>query len=227
MTSQFESMKTENEIWNEYWTGDDDLSWWKCAAPDVEDFIASQQPRERPNVLDLGCGLGRHAIALAQAGFNVTAADSSEEAVSRLANWAQELSLNIRVLVCDVLSDQLAKNSFDIILSYNVIYHGFRYQFAAAVDHVHGLLKTNGLFYFTCPTRADGKYGYGTQLAPHTYQCEKSMIPGDIHYFANCEDLDELLAAFSMIEKRKNEGYWDNKGTRQFFSNWHCLAQKV
>lgn len=172
-------------------------------------------------------GLGRHAVALARAGFNVTAADSSEEAVSHLADWAQALSLDIHVLVCDVLSDQLAKDSFDMILSYNVIYHGTRRQFAAAVDHVRELLKSGGLFYFTCPTRADGKYGFGTQVAPHTYQCEKSIIPGDMHYFADSADLDDLLAAFSVVEKHRHEGYWYHKGIRQFFSNWHCLAQKL
>jgi len=220
-------MKTQSDIWNDYWTGDDDLSWWKCAAPDVVDFIASQTPQERPNVLDLGCGLGRHSIAFAQAGFNVTATDNSEEAVAHLASWARELSLNIHVLVCDVLSDQLAKDNFDIVLSYNVIYHGCWDQFASAVDHVHDLLKVGGLFYFTCPTRTDGKYGFGTLLAPHTYQCEKSMIPGDVHYFTDEADLDELLSEFSLVERNGNEGYWDNKGTRQFFSNWHCLAQKT
>lgn len=90
-----ESMKRDQRIWEEYWRGDQDHSWWNCPAPEVLDFIASQSPEERPDVLDLGCGLGRHAIAFAQAGFSVTAADASENAISHLARWAKDLSLRI------------------------------------------------------------------------------------------------------------------------------------
>jgi tellurite methyltransferase len=219
-------MKSKKDTWDNHWESDEDHSWWKKPAPEVIDFIASQTPQERPKVLDLGCGFGRHSIAFAQAGFSVTAVDVSEAAVSHLNNWASGLSLEINTLVCIVSSDQLPRDNFDIILAYNVIYHGYRHEFTAAVEHVGRLLKTGGLFYFTCPTRADGKYGIGTQVAPHTYMCKKSMIPGDIHYFADETDLDELLTAFSLVEKSKREGYWDNKGTRQFYSNWCVLAQK-
>ncbi len=52
-----------NGIWESYWSGGKDYAWWKCPAPEALEFIASQSPEERPNVLDLGCGLGRHAIA--------------------------------------------------------------------------------------------------------------------------------------------------------------------
>ncbi|MEE8442139.1 MAG: methyltransferase domain-containing protein, partial [Dehalococcoidia bacterium] len=71
-----------NQLWEAYWSGDDDHSWWRRPAPEVLEFIAAQSPEERPDVLDLGCGLGRHAVAFAQAGFSVTATDASESAIS-------------------------------------------------------------------------------------------------------------------------------------------------
>ena len=219
-------MSTEKRIWEEYWQGDDDHSWWKRPAPEVVEFIASQSPAERPDVLDLGCGLGRHAVAFAQAGFSVTASDASKSAISHLSKWAKHLSLDIRVVVCDVLSDLLPEDAFDIVLAYNVIYHGYRRQLSAAIDRVRRLLRTNGLFYFTCPSRDDGKYGFGQEVALHTFLSGKSVIPGDIHYFADEADLDELLLGFVQIERAKREGYWDNRGTQQFYSNWHVIVQK-
>jgi tellurite methyltransferase len=192
----------------------------------VVEFIRSQSPSERPDVLDLGCGLGRHAIAFAQAGFSVTASDASEKAISHLSRWAEDLSLEIRILACDVLSDQLPEDGFDIILAYNVIYHGYRSELAAAIGQVRRLLRTNGLFYFTCPSRADGKYGFGREVAPHTFLCDKSVTPGDIHYFADEADLDELLSGFVEVQRDRKEGYWDNRGTQQFYSNWHVLVKK-
>jgi SAM-dependent methyltransferase len=170
--------------------------------------------------------LGRHAIAFAQAGFSVTATDTSTEAIVHLSNRALELSLDIRGLVCDGVSDDFPPESFHIVLAYNVIYHGYRDEFAGAIGNVHKLLKPNGLFYFTCPTRDDGKYGFGKEVAPHTYLCEKSITPGDMHYFPNKRDLKNLLSDFSLIQTEKNEGYWDNKGTQQFYSNWHVLAKR-
>jgi tellurite methyltransferase len=220
-------MKTDKRSWEDYWQGDEDHSWWQRPAPEVVAFIASQSPGERSDVLDLGCGLGRHAIAFAKAGFSVTASDASRAAISHLSKRAEDLSLEIRALVCDVLSDLLPENSFDIVLAYNVIYHGYRHQFSAAIAHVRQLLRTDGLFYFTCPSRDDGKYGFGQEVAPHTFMCEKSVTPGDIHYFADEADLNELLSGFVQIHRVKREGYWDNRGTQQFYSSWHVLVRKA
>lgn len=219
-------MNSKKDLWDDYWTGDDDHAWWKTPAPEVAEFIKSQNPNERPIVLDLGCGLGRHAIAFAQADFDVTATDSSEKAIAHLSNWAQELSLDIRHRVCDGISEEFQEESFNIVLAYNVIYHGYREDFAKAITNVYKLLKPKGMFYFTCPTRDDGKYGFGEEIAPHTYLCEKSITPGDIHYFADENDLRNLLSAYSLVKMERTEGYWDNQGTRQFYSNWHLLAQK-
>jgi tellurite methyltransferase len=220
-------MNREKPTWEDYWKGDEERSWWKRPAPEVVEFIRSQSPQERPNVLDLGCGLGRHAVVFAQAGFSVTASDASETAISHLSKWARDLSLEIRVLVCDVLSDLLPENSFDIVLAYNVIYHGYRQEFSAAIGHVWQLLRRNGLFYFTCPSRDDGKYGFGREVAPHTSLCENSVTPGAIHYFADEADLDQLLSGFFEIDRQKREGYWENRGRQQFYSSWHVLAQKA
>jgi hypothetical protein len=112
-------------------------------------------------------------------------------------------------------------------MSYNVIYHGLREQFARRIERVRELLKRKGLFYFTCPSRQDGKYGFGEEVAPHTYRCTKSVTPGDIHYFTDEDDLAELLKGFRVIDSRKLEGYWENKGESLFYSNWHICAEKV
>jgi SAM-dependent methyltransferase len=166
-------MTGDKRIWEAYWRGDEDREWWKRPAPGVVEFIASQSPGERPEVLDLGCGLGRHAIAC------------------------------------------------------NVVYHGPLHYLAAAIRLVRQLLKPDGLFYFTCPSRQDGKYGFGREIAPHTFLCEKSATPGGIHYFADREDLDRLLTGFTGIERQKREGHWDNRGERQFYSNWRVLARRA
>ena len=216
-----------NNIWETYWGNPDTHDWWEKPAPEVLNLIRSLSPIEKPSVLDLGCGLGRHAIAFALAGFSVTATDASTTAIQHLNDWADSLHLTIETRVCDVLDNALPGKTFDIVLSYNVIYHGSRGQFSRALRHVHKRLKPKGILLFTCPSRQDGKYGSGEMIAPHTYRSPKSVTPGDIHYFTDEKDLDELLDGFQLIKRWKSEGYWDNRGEQQFYSNWHIRAEKV
>jgi tellurite methyltransferase len=213
-------------FWETYWSNQDTHDYWEKPAPEVLDFIRTLSPIEKPTVLDLGCGLGRHAIAFALARFSVTAMDTSPTAIQHLVDWADDLHLSIKTRVCDMLDIALQGKTFDIVLSYNVIYHGSREQFAQAIRQVHKLLKPKGIFFFTSPSRQDGKYGFGEIIAPHTYRCEKSVTPGDIHYFTDENDLDELLDGFRLIKRWKSEGYWDNSGEQQFYSNWHVQAEK-
>jgi SAM-dependent methyltransferase len=125
-----------------------------------------------------------------------------------------------------MLKQPFPRSSFDIVLSYNVIYHGRRGQFVEAIWEVRRLLKPAGLFLFTCPTRRDPKYGRGECFAPHTYASPNSVTPGDTHYFADKSELGEILAGFAVLRLEANEGYWDNRGTKQFFSKWLVLAEK-
>ncbi len=213
-------------LWDQFWSNSEKRQWWEEPTQEVLELIGANSPHERAQVLDLGCGLGRHAIAFAQAGFKVTAIDGSKTAVKHLRDWASQLGLDTQTLHGDVLDPRLPKEFFDIVLSYNVIYHGYREQFEAAIQYVFRLLKPGGLFYFTCPSREDGKYGFGEEAAPHTYLSTKSIIPGDMHYFSNEADLDELLRDFVLLSRSKDEGYFENRCAQQFFSNWQVLAQK-
>ena len=95
-----------NDLWEAYWSGENHHDWWKRPAPEVLEFIKSQSPRQSPDVLDLGCGLGRHAIAFAKVGFRVTATDASETAIAHLNEWAEKFNLPIRTKICDVLDDR-------------------------------------------------------------------------------------------------------------------------
>jgi SAM-dependent methyltransferase len=218
---------TANEVpaqsfWDDVWAGTKGGDFWKEVAPEVVEIISAYPSDTKPDVLDLGCGLGRNTIAFARAGYRVTATDLSPNAVERLRNWADELGLKIETRVCAFTDEAFPPNSFDIVVSVNVLYHGLEAQFVQAVEDVRSWLRPGGVFYFTCPTLEDGEYGKGKQLAPHTFALE----PGHIHYAADWDTLTGFLDGFNVVSCRKRDHRWEKNGEPQFSSRWLVLAEK-
>lgn len=209
-------------FWDSVWDDDRNREFWTQVSPEVVDLIGSQSPECRSHVLDLGCGLGRNAIAFARAGFHVTATDLSPTGIAHLEEWAGQLDLRIRTLVCSFDEDVFPPDSFDIVMSFNVLYHGYPEQVVRAIDNVRRWLKPGGVFFFTFPTRDDGNYGQGRELAPHTFELE----PGHMHGHMDEADLDRLLAGFRVLSRTRREHRWEKDGEQQCSSRWRVLVEK-
>jgi SAM-dependent methyltransferase len=67
------------------------------------------------NVLDLMCGYGRHAIALAKQGIKVTAIDNLDEYINEVKNVAREGHLPVKAITADVLRYQ-PEEQFDLAI---------------------------------------------------------------------------------------------------------------
>lgn len=80
-------------------------------------IIQSEWPRAK-NVLDVSCGIGTQAIALAANGYSVTGSDLSGEAVVRAVEESSKRGLDIPFSVCD-MRDAHAHHgaAFDLVIS--------------------------------------------------------------------------------------------------------------
>lgn len=94
--------------------------------------------------LDLGCGLGRHSIYMAEKGFDTTAADLSDYAIEHLKQWASEAGVSVSTTVCDMINLPFDDNGFDCIIAYNVIYHTDTKGFCAALNEIRRVLRDGG-----------------------------------------------------------------------------------
>lgn len=81
--------------------------------PELVGFM-SDYPK-KGKVLDLGCGQGRDAIALARLGYSVTGIDNSEVGIDQMNQIGQNEKLNLVGQVGDIYAfDRF--NEFDVVL---------------------------------------------------------------------------------------------------------------
>jgi SAM-dependent methyltransferase len=106
----------------------------------------------RGEVLDLGCGLGENARFLAERGHQVTAVDTSPNAIGRAAELAAALGLAVRFIVSDAITlDGLdAAARFDTVID-SALYHGLdpeqRRRYLATL---HRVAKPGAVLHVIC-----------------------------------------------------------------------------
>src|SRR5581483_9046023 len=112
------------EAWDRRWGTAEGRADWLEPEPEVRDVVPVLQARGAKALLDLGCGVGRHALFLAEAGFTVDAIDGSPVGIAEAGRSAaaRGLRLNLQEAPADALP--FADRAFDFVLSWNVIYHG-------------------------------------------------------------------------------------------------------
>lgn len=149
------------------------------------------------DVLDNGCGPGRHGIYFASRGFAVTGLDQSEEALSYFTRWAQDESLSVTAVLGDIFSLPFPDESFDGIIDYNVSYHTDTAGFFRAVAELHRVLRPGGECYLTLLSQNSP----GFLSAPpetHIDQYTLQHAGGTPHFYGKQEDFSRIFSGFSM-----------------------------
>lgn len=121
----------------------EDRHWWYVG---LHELVLSTVQREsnrlgRPlKIFDAGCGTGRLCQLLAEHGHNVRGCDFSEEAL-RLCRLR---GVN-DVFFADLNAIELEAESFDVIISIDVLYHTGIRDDVAVMKRLHTALKPGGM----------------------------------------------------------------------------------
>jgi len=108
------------------------------------DILAEHVKGKR--VLDMGCGSGRYALALAAAGAGeVVAIDYQSKAFDRAREYAEGARLSVRFMEGDVLHLPFSDRSFDFIFSNGVLHH--TRDWARGVAEYARVLRRAGYLY--------------------------------------------------------------------------------
>lgn len=140
--------------------------------------------------LDIGAGEGRNSVYLAGLGFDVTSIEPTKDGSNKIIEKSNQLDLNINVLNCDYLSENL-NEKYDFIIAGTSLDHMEKDYLDKAVEKLQGSLKKDGLVYIVVFTQDDP--GYLKQL-DNASECSDFIK----HYFSKNE-LKDYFKEFDIL----------------------------
>jgi 2-polyprenyl-3-methyl-5-hydroxy-6-metoxy-1,4-benzoquinol methylase len=214
---------TAHHYWNAEWQRADATSPWATAEPWVIEHGRTLAPDSR--ILDLGAGIGRHALALAAMGHRVAALDAAEAAVAATAAAATAQGLNVAIRQAPMTDLPFEDGQFDHVLSWNVIYHGDESVVRRTLAEIARVTRPGGSFMATMLSArrlpVEQARAPGREISRNTWVFDG---PGDKvhpHYFCNAADLIALMPEFEVVT------LFDRPHDKPGSWHWHFLAERL
>jgi ubiquinone/menaquinone biosynthesis C-methylase UbiE len=180
----------------------------------VIDAVKVFQFRKCTNILDLGCGTGRHTMYLSDKGFNLYACDISKKGLDIAKKKLKKEKINgIKFSVQDMYSLKYKNNMFDGVLCIWVQGHGYKDQVQKGIDEIYRTLKPEGVVITDFVTIEDPTYGIGKKVALNTFVGGREGEEDIPHFYSTKNELKEMFSNYSSIDiKDKIYSFQDSKG---------------
>jgi SAM-dependent methyltransferase len=196
-------------------------NYWNKASDEFLPVALRWHEKGKKTVLDIGCGRGRHALLLAEMGFDVTATDISPEGIAQLKKEAKKRKLDgkIKTLVCDMLDLPFKKNTFDGVLGFHSIFHTDHAGLKKVIKKITGMLKENGQLYITFNSKSNPSFraASNTVIDDYTVIRHRGIEEGVPHTFVEHKDIIELLADYDIIKLQQISDYFEDIISMHFF----------
>lgn len=152
------------------------------------------------DVLDMGCGAGRHLALLADAGHRVVGSDYSRAGLHHtreaLAGRAD------RVTQAPMEALPFRSGSFDGVVAWGVVNYATPEGLQTAVDELRRVLRPGGACLVVTRGTGDGRYGQGREVGRHSFVLESDDTneAGMVMTFLDRDDIDRLFADWSAVK---------------------------
>lgn len=180
------------------------------------------------NVLDLGCGTGRHTILLAEEGFNVHAIDISKTGIDILNNKISKLGIsNVKTCISDMRMLPYENSSFDAVICVLTIDHGTTWQVKKTIEEIYRVLRSGGILIVDFMSEEDETFGLGVQIEENSFVSSMEDEEGICHHYTNKEELSKFFQQFSNKTITSNDyHYFDERGDEYIIKMLDVVAEK-
>ena len=219
----------ESKGWNWKIVSDEFAQKWRNPASETFYLLSRWKNQHKQTFLDLGCGLGRHAIMFAKNGFDVSAFDISEKAVEQTIDWAKQENLDIIVKQGDMLNIPFDNESMDCILCMNSISHTDTKGMYKVANELKRVLKLGGECYLTLGSKETWGFKQNWPMVDENTklrdeQGPEYMVP---HFYADFALIHQIFKSFEIVDIKHIGTYYAKDN--QFYESyhWHILIKKT
>ena len=199
-------LATAHQAWDRNWTSSAERARWLAPEPRVQAMVSLLRARGFSRVLDVGCGIGRHARYLAGEGFTCAGIDASQTGLDFARHEAAAAGLQIDFREAAFYELPFEAHSFDGLIAWNVIYHGDGEVVQRAIDEFARVLVPGGVYVGTLLSRRNRAYGRGREVRPDTFvvydATDDKVHP---HFYADAASLLKLHRGFEILDLRDHE----------------------
>lgn len=217
---------TAYQAWDRRWRTETGRADWSEPEPWVKDQAVACRIAGAMTALDLGSGLGRHALFLARIGYATRAIDASEAALAHLRDGALKAALSIEATQGAMTDLPYPDASFDYVLAFNVVYHGDGEVVRRSLAEINRVLKPGGTYQGTMLSKRNSRFGDGREIAADTFVLDE-LPPEDSesdkvhpHFYCDAAGLVALHDGFELLSlsdrTHRKPGSW----------HWHVVAER-
>jgi tellurite methyltransferase len=204
--------------WDRRWQAEEGRADWLEPEAEVIAVAERQYAAGGRVALDIGCGVGRHALALAKLGYRVTAIDGSDSGLAYATRDAEQRSLQVDFRNASMLSLPVPDSSCNYVLAWNVIYHGDGSVVDRCVREIARVLKPGGIYQGTMLSKRNRNFGKGREVAPDTFVIDAISDKAHPHFYCDARTLVEIFGGFELLSLA------DREHRQPGSYHWHLVA---
>ncbi|MFX0106719.1 MAG: class I SAM-dependent methyltransferase [Candidatus Hodarchaeota archaeon] len=161
---------------------------------------------DRPRILDLGCGTGRHLVYFAKRGIEVHGFDSSLTAISIAESWLEEEGVTANLSQHRMEKPfPYSSDFFDAVISIQVIHHNRMKDILATVSEIERVLRAKGILFVTIPQMRSGPVSeeedwHLEPVEPGTFIPRCGPEAGIPHHYFTLEEIQDVFQGFDIQE---------------------------
>ncbi|MBZ7964840.1 class I SAM-dependent methyltransferase [Campylobacter sp. 2457A] len=163
--------------------------------------------KKNDQILDLGCGGGRHVKFLAENDFNAYGVDYSANGIKATQELLDLYKLKAELKIASVDDIPYEDEKFDGVICYGVLYYNSKEVIEKAAKEIYRVLKKDGIAYMVVRNTNDYRYLNNEKISKYeVFIDEKDALKsaskenGMKMYFFDKDEVRRIFCDFGQIE---------------------------